>query len=320
MGNSQDQSKVQEIKIQIAEMTNTSNRNSPLVNTSLASIKWLKYLGIVLAVLILYVVVHFYYKYGVDVLTKSLTVSQHIKLSIYAVGSMLSELFIPLLFFSGGLLYRLVRLNGIGPLVALKRDLMVILPLGIILWVYGAYGEEPIERKFYAMLFDVQELQSGQKLAKDSKTDELVKGPNLSGLHEKIDTLYFQIKDFEKQFVSNGSPAIKSYLEELHNQQLKYRDEIKVIHFTPLYVLLFLILGLLLGYLLPLQITALLALLIGTGFSWHFITSMFETILGLNNLNEHLFLLGKISVLLILDAILLIMADKAYKRSKELYL
>lgn len=300
-------------------MTNTSNRNSPMFKSTLASIKWLKYLGIVLTVLILYVVVHFYYKFGDDVFTKSLNIGQHIKLSVYSVGSMLSELFIPLLFFSGGLLYRLVRLKGISPLGALKRDLMVILPLGIMIWVYGAYGEEPVERKFYALLFDVQELQSGETLAQDSKTYELMQAPNLSGLHEKIDTLVNKIKDFEKQFLKNGSQAMKSYIEELQNQQLKYRDEIKVIHFKPLYVLLFLVFGLLLGYLIPLHKAALTAILIVIGFAWYFGTSVFETKLGLSNSNTHLFLLVKSSLLLILNVILLIIADKTFKRSNEFY-
>lgn len=251
-------------------MANTSNSTSSLFKIPLASIQFLKYLGIVSAVLSLYIVVLFYYRYGDDIFSKSLTIGQHIKLSVYSIGSMLSELILPLLFFSGALLYRSVRLNGISPLIALKRDLIIFLPLAIMIWVYGAFVEEPVERRFYAMIWDVQTLETGEKLVQDSKTYELMEGPNLSGLHAKIDTLDIQINDSEEQFGKNSSPARINYIEELQKQQNKYHDEVMVIHFTPLYVLLFLVFGLLLGYLIPLHKVALTAILIAIGFTWYY--------------------------------------------------
>lgn len=301
-------------------MTNNSKQNSSSFKIPLASIQWLKYIGVVLTVLSFYVVAHFFYKYGDDVFPKSLTIVQYIKLSLYSIGSMLSELLVPLLFFSGALLYRSIRLRGINPLSAIKRDLFIILPLGIMLWIYGAYIEEPVERKFYSMIFDVQELQPGEKLTQDSKTYDLMEGPNLSGLHEKIDTLTIQIKDFENQLLKNGSPAMESYIEELQKQQLKYKDEVMVIHFKPVYVLLFLVFGLLLGYLIPLHKAALTAILIAIGFAWYYAMSVLESSLSYGYSSMHIYLLGKIGFLLVLNSILLISAIKAFKRSKEIYL
>lgn len=317
IGNNPALTKAQETKTQIAQMTNTSNSTSSLFKIPLASIQWLKYLGIVSAVLSLYIVVLFYYRYGDDIFSKSLTIGQHIKLSVYSIGSMLSELILPLLFFSGALLYRSVRLNGISPLIALKRDLIIFLPLAIMIWVYGAFVEEPVERRFYAMIWDVQTLEKGEKLVQDSKTYDLMEGPNLSGLQEKIDTLTIQIKDFENQFLKNGSPAMKSYIEELQKQQRKYQDEVMVIHFKPLYVLLFLILGLLLGYLIPLHKAALTAILIAIGFAWYYAMSVLESSLSYGYSSMHMYLLGKIGFLLVINTVLLILAIKAFKRSKE---
>jgi hypothetical protein len=301
-------------------MTNTSNRNSSLNNIPLASFQWLKYLGIVFAVLCIYVVAHFYYKFGDDVFPKSLNIVQHIKLSFYSIGSMLSELLLPLLFFSGAILYRSIRLKGINPLGALKRDLFIILPLGIMFWVYGAFIQEPVERKFYAMIFDVQVLEPGEKLAQDSKTYEYMEGLNLSGLHEKIDTLEIQITDYKEKLLKNGSPAMESYIEELQKQQLKYQDEVMVIHFKPLYVLLFLVFGILLGYLIPLHKAALTAILIAISFAWYYIMSVLEATFGFGYSNMHLYLFGKIGFLLVVNSILLILAIKALNRSQEIYL
>lgn len=301
-------------------MTNSSNSKPPMFKISLASIQWLKYLGIVLAVLSLYVVVQFYMKYGDAIFPKSISIGQHIKLAVYSVGSMMSELVFPLLFFSGALLYRSVRLNGISPLVALKRDLIIVLPLSLIFWIYGAFGEEPVKRNFHALLFDVHELEKGEKLVQDSKTHEFMKGPNLNGLYEEIDRLGIQLKDFENQSLKNGSPAMGSLIEELQQQQLKYRDEVLVIHFRPLYLVMFLVFGLLLGYLIPLHKAASTAILMAIAFTWYRLISVLEAIIGFDNSNTHLYLLGKIGLLLLLNTILLIIAVKAFKRSKEIYL
>ncbi len=296
-------------------MTNTSNRTSSLFNIPLASIQSLKYLGLVFMVLSLYVVIQFYYHYGNDIFPKSITIGQYIKLSIYSIGLMLSKLIIPLLFFSGALVYKSVRIKGIGPLSALKRDLLIIIPLGITLWFYGAFIEEPVERKFYAMVFDVQGLQSGEKLVQDSNTYELMEGYNLSGLHKKIDTLDIQINNFEKQFLKNGSPAIANYIEELQKQQQKYHDEVMVIHFTPFYILLFFVFGLLLGYLIPLHKAALTAILITICFTWYYGMSILEASFGFGYSYMHLYLLGKIGLLFLVNLTLLILAIKIYKCS-----
>ncbi|MDX2360855.1 MAG: hypothetical protein QNK23_08620 [Crocinitomicaceae bacterium] len=300
-------------------MSKTSNRTSEPVSTPLASFQCLKYLGIVSVVIILYVVIMFYNQYGDDIFPNSLTVGQHIRLSLYCIGSEISDLIVPLLFFSGALLYRSVRLKGINPITAFKRDLLVIAPLGIALWIYGAYYESSVKTKFYGMLFEVQELELGEKLVQNPTTYELMKAPNLNGLRENIDTLNIQIKDAEDKLMGqlNSRSPMVSYIEELQNQQRRYQDEIKFIHFTPLCVLLLLLLGMILGYLIPLHIAALTATLIVIGYTWHYSMSFLEVSFDVDDSNRSSLLLSKIGVLLIVNATLLIVASKVYKRSKK---
>lgn len=299
-------------------MPNNSKQNSRRFKIPLASIHWLYYLGIGLTVLSLYVVADFFYLHGNDVFPKSLSVAQYFKLALYSIGSMLSELFIPVLFFSGALVYRSIRLRGINPVIAIKRDQIIILPIGIIIWIYGAYLEEPVERKFYSMVFDIQCLRSGEKLTSDSKTYELIDGHDLSGLQGKIDSLAVQINNFENQFIDNDSPANESYISELQKQQLKYQDEVLVIHFKPFYVLLFMILGLLLGYLIPIHNVALTIVLIAIGLAWLYVMRVLELSLNYQGYSgKHVQILVKIGILLVLNSILLNLADKTFKRSRE---
>ncbi len=300
-------------------MPKTSNRTSPIFNAPLVSIQWLKYLGIFSALLSLYVVAHLYNHYGDEILPKSLTIGQHIQLSIYAIGSMLSELIFPLLFFSGALLYRSVRLKGRSPLSSLTRDLVLIVPLGIALWFYGAFYETRVQANFHAMIFEISNTPPGEKLVHDPNAVQLMVLPDLTGLHEKIAELDIRIKDAEDQLTghsTSGSPMLH-YVEELQNQQHRYQDEIRLIHFTPLYVLLFLLLGILLGYLLSFHVAALTAILIAIAYSWHYGMRVLEVLFEVDASNRSWFVLGKIGVLLLVNATLLIVAGNVYKRSRR---
>lgn len=328
----------------------------------LASIQWLKYLGVIFVILSIYIIAQCYYHYSDDIFSKSLTIGQHVKLSIFSVGSTISNLFFPLFFFSGALIYSSVRQKRINPLNALKLDLLIIVPLAISLWFFCAFGEEPTGRKFYAMVYDIQLLEQGEQLIQDPSDSELFAGPNLNGLYENIDTLDFQIKNAEEQLVDQlvklvppiklenlitkidfGSSSLKpkdflnsssewdgierssdkfmnppmlGYIENLQNQQSRYQDEINVIYFTPLYIILFLILGMLLGYLLPLNKIALMAILITIGFSWYLGVNVLESSLDPYHSKQSSLILGKIGLLIVLNATLSIVARRVYKGLK----
>lgn len=334
----------------------------------LASFKWLKYLGIVFVILSLYVVGRCYNHYSDDIFSASLTFVQHIKLSILSIGSMLLELWLPLLFFSGAYIYLSIRNKDISPVYALKRDLLVIVPLGIALWLYGAFGQEPVKRGFFMMIYEIQDLEPGEKLVQDPELANLFMSPDLIGLYNKVDTLDIQIKDAEGRLInhlkSSCSPSqinelfrkvdfesssikpkdiddsknnwdgvkreIRSlaanarshlqYIESLKTSQNKARDEITWIHLSPFYILLFLVFGLLLGYLIPLHKAALTAILMAIGFAWYYCTTVLEVTFDPYNSNQSWFVLGKIGFLLLLNTLLLIVAIRVHKRTKEVYL
>lgn len=300
-------------------MPKTSNRTSPVFNAPLVSMQWLKYLGIVLAILSLYVVAHLYNHYGDDIFSISLTIGQHIQLSVLSVGSMLSELIFPLLFFSGALRYRSVRLKGRNPLSSVTCDLLLIVPLGIALCFYSAFYETRVQANFHTLLFEIRNTPPGEKLVHDPNAVELMVLPDLTGLHEKIDELDIQLKDAEDQLTdhSNSRSLMLSYIEELQNQQRRYQDEIRLIHFTPLYVLLFLLLGILLGYLLSFHVAALTAILIAIAYSWYYGMRVLEVLFEVDDSNRSWLLLSKIGVLFLVNATLLIVAGKVHKRSKR---
>lgn len=298
-------------------MSSSPQNNASQEKTSLASILWLKYLAVIFILLCIYVVSLFYYRYGVDVFPKSLTVVQHLIISAYSVLSMLSELLIPLFFFSGAFVYRFVRLNRIHLLASLKRDLFVILPLGVVLWTYFAYIEEPSSRRFYAMIFDVQQLQPGEALNPRSNTYDLMKGDNLSTLHEKVDTLEVQISQYKQKLTENDSPNLERLIEELQNQQQKYIEDTMVIHLNPLYILMFLVLGMLLGYLIPIHKFALVAILIAIGLIWFYTSGFLEATFGLRYTSKHVYLLGKIGLLFSVNTILMFVAFRIFQRSKR---
>lgn len=300
-------------------MPKTSNRTSPFFNAPFVSMQWLKYLGIVSVPLSLYVVALLYNHYGDEIFPKSLTIGQHIQLSVLSVGSMLSELIFPLLFFSGALLYRSVRLKGRSPLSSLTRDLLIIVPLGITLWFYSAFYETRVQANFHTLLFEIRNTPPGEKLVHDPNAVELMVLPDLTGLHEKIDELDIRIKDVEDQLTghSNSRSLMLSYIEELQNQQRRYQDEIRLIHFTPLYVLLFLLLGILLGYLLSFHVAALTAILIAIAYSWYYGMRVLEVLFEVDDSNRSWLVLSKIGVLFLVNATLLIVAGKVHKRSKR---
>ena len=302
-------------------MSKTSNSTSVSDRSPLVSIQWLKYLGIVSVVLSLYVVAQFYYHYGDNIFSKSLTIGQYIKISIYSIGSMLSEIIIPLLFFSGALVYRSVRLKGISILSALKRDMLVVVPLGITLWCYCAFFESSVKSSFYAMIFEIQELQPGEELVQNPTTYELIEMPDLNELYKKVDTLNMQIKDAEDKIRDrlNNHSLMLHYIEELKNQQRRYQDEIMLIHVTPIYISLFLLLGMLLGYLTPFHIAALTAILVVIGYVLYYGISILEISFTVDYSNKSWFAIRKIGILLLMNIVLLILARKTYKRSKKEY-
>lgn len=80
----------------------------------------------------------------------------------------------------------------------------------------------------------------------------------------------------------NGNPAMKNHIKELQKQQIKYQDEVIVIHLKPIYILLFLIFGLLLGYLMPLNKVALTVILIAISSAWQHIMNVLESFLAMN--------------------------------------
>ena len=164
------------------------------IHTPLASMKWLKYLGVVLLFICIYVVAKFYYRYEDDVIPKSLTLDQHLTLSIYALGTIMPKLFAPLLFFSTALLYRKVRVKDLNPIKAMKRDLFILIPLGFIVWTYMAYCDEPVSRKFASMMWTVQEMKPGEKYEENQYTYELMRSPNLNGLYAKLDSWTKELK------------------------------------------------------------------------------------------------------------------------------
>lgn len=281
----------------------------------LISFEYLRYILIVFALLSACVISYFYYHYSDDVFSKSLTFLQHLQLAIYSVGSMLYELFIPLLFFSGALLYRSVRLKGIHPLSALKRDLLVLLPLGILLWVYGAFLEESVKRKFYSAIFDVQLLEPNERLSQESKSYEALKGDNLSTYHQKIDTLDTQILEYEQIRLKRNQPALENYIQTLRQQQESYRNAIRNIHSQPFYVISFFVFGMLVGYLIPLHRAALIALLFAISYCWYFTMNIAEYQLNSQDWNTHSYLLGKIGLLIVINSILLVLSVKRFKQS-----
>jgi len=297
-------------------MVKDSNSNK----IPLASIQWLKYLGIVFVILSAYIVGQCYYHYSDDIFSKSLTIGQHIKLSILSIGSMLSELLYPVFFFSGALIYSAVRLKNISPLNALKRDLFVIIPLGITLWFYGAFGQEPVKSGFHMMIYEIQDLEPGEKLIQDPELAELFESPDLIGLYNKIDTLNIQINEAENRLRAKGQLGMEQYIKELKSQQARYNDEVMVIHFSPVYLILFLVFGLLLGFLIPLHKAALTAILIVIGLFWYYGISVLVSVFDPYHANQFICTLGKIGLLLLLNTTLLIVSIKVYQRSKEIYL
>ena len=300
-------------------MINTTSKPSEKFKAPLASLRWLKYLGIVLLPVCAYLLVIFYNHFGDDIFPKSLTIGQHIKLAIFVIGSELSELIIPLFFFSGALLYRTVRLKGMNPLRSLLRDLLIIIPLGVMLWVYGAFVEESVNRKFYAMILDIKLLKSGEKLAANSNTYEYMEGANLNGLHDKIDTLTHQIKVHEAEFkalIQPGSPH-ENFVEHMRNERHKLKEEVDLIHLTPIYVLLFLIFGMIIGYLIKLHIVASNAIFLAIGYAWIRIMSFMEIAFESAHFDKSSVLMSKIGILAVLNITLWLVAIFVYNRLNE---
>lgn len=340
-----------------------NTKGTSKLKTPLVSLEWLTYVGIVLVVLVLYVLGTFYYHYANDIFPKSLSVGQYARLSLLSIGSQGSFILFSLLFFSGGLVYRSVRQNKQNPLHSLKRDLLVLALLGGVIWTYGAFFETSVRGKFHAMIFDTQQLESGEKLDPDSQTNEHLRESNLSELYVKIDTLDHQIEYAEERFIDqlavlippnnleeiiekidfgsssidvndvrnssykwdgkdrpleffiNNSAMRVRYIESLKNQQDLLREETKVMHFTPIYILLFAIFGMLLGYLIPFHKAALTAILFITGYAWYFSAGVIEAFFGMTFSNQSSFILGKVGVLVIFNIGLVILAQRAYKRS-----
>lgn len=343
-------------------MNGQSHPTSSFRYAPLLSMQWLRYLGIVGLALAIYVVVFFYLHYGKDILSKSLTAGQFLQLSLYSVGAQISTILFPLLFFSGALRYHSLRKKGIHPVTAIKRDLLVILPLGIVIWVYGAFYESRVNTRFLAMVFEVQQLNPGEKWEQDPGTYELMQLPNMPDLQEKIDTLRFQIKNAEDQlagqlaalippeqldrivkdidfgssdmdvtdirysgvtwdginrdlsFLVNNPLPMVDYITELMWQQHRYEDEIRVIHFTPFYILLFLVFGMLLGYLIPFHKLLLTLILCAIGYAWYMGTSLFDAAHNADYLSESWVVLCKIGLLVAVNTSLLLLAIRVLKR------
>lgn len=299
-------------------MPNTPNNTSKRLRTPLASIKFLKYLGVVSIVVIIYVLVLFYNHFGGDIFPVSLTIGQYIRISFYCIVSEIDYL-IPLLFFAGALLYRSVRLKGKNPITAIKRDLLIIIPFGVLLWTYSAYFEQSLKSKLYAMIWDIEELEPGEKFVEDPNLSQLMKLPSLNGLHDNIDSLNLQINDLKEKMTekSTTNTDYSPYIENRQNEHLKIQNKINSIHFTPLYILLFFIFGMLLGYLIPLNIAASTAIFIAISSVWFYGWSIFEALFSTDNLNSSWFLLSKVGVLLLMNTFLLILASKVYKQTQK---
>ncbi len=297
-------------------MVRMSDNHSRPFAIPLASFQWLKYLGLVAVVLGVYIVAQCYYHYADDLFSKSLTIGQHLQMAIYAICSMIAVMICPLLFFSGALVYRSVRLKGMPLPGALARDLLVILPLGVFLWYYSAYLEQPVSVRFYARIFRIQQLEPGEKL-QDTDDYELFQLPGLKELNEKREVLEGEIADFEKQYRKEPTHAMASYIDELKRQREKCTDEIQVIHFTPFYTILFLVFGLLLGYLLPIHRAALVGILIAVGYSWYLVSGVLGEALDFGYSEKHRLLLLKIGLLCVINAVLFVVALQAMRRNEK---
>lgn len=344
-------------------MKRTAHDRSNHLKTPLLSSEWLKYLGLVAAVLILYVLGIFYYHYADDIFPKALSFGQRIRLALLSLGSQLHFVIFALFFFSSALLYHSVRKQWLNPLKTVRRDLVVIIPLGILLWVFGAFYDAPVKGRFYAMIFETQQLEPGQKLDNNMITSyELMVSPDLSGMYDKVDTLEVQIEEAEQRFIDQlavltppskleefmkkidfGSSSIqlediqnssynwdtvdrdfdffesqvrsrRHYIDALTGQQDMVQSEINIIHLTPIYILLFMLFGMLIGYLIPIHKAALTAILFAIGYGWYFCAGLIETPY-MTYMNKWWFVLGKIGVLVLLNATLLILARRAYLKS-----
>lgn len=320
--------------------------------TPIISLKGLLLFGLVILALLIYAVSFFYYKYSDDIFTKDLTNGQLFRLTIYALGYQLSYLIIPVLFFGAGLVYRSFRKCNERFLDGLKRDSIVLLLIGGFLWYYYAYAQVKIDQRFFAMLFDVQMLGPDEKLPTESDTYDLMGSPDLSEMHQQIDTLDVQIKGVEntlmdmivtqtptseldkvvssidfgttsittedvlsypgewdgidrdtRQFTDRPIPMIR-FIESLLDQQERYQDEIRLMHLSPIFVVLFLLLGMNLGYLLPFHSMATLGILIGVGYAWYIGTTMLEGFIQVDYSNQSSVLLGKISFLTLVNSLL----------------
>lgn len=303
-------------------MSKTKDNSTRSLQIPLASIKWLKYLGLVLLFICIYVIVQFYFKYQDDVISKSLTFGQTLKLSIYAVGTLLPILFAPLLFFSTALLYRKVRIQGNNPIETIKRDLFIIIPLCLIIWTYLAYLDEPVSRKFSAMMWTVQELKPGEEYVEDQRTYELMKGLNLNGLYDEIDSLDMRIETWKSKAKNNSMniSMTSDYIESLKREKTRHIHDIWEIYLIPIYTVLFMFFGLLLGYIIYLRKWAFIGVLIVIGIGWNYLTYYTHLIFSVFDLKGTWFFVADIGILIVLNVILFLVLKKSLRRPETEYL
>jgi len=303
-------------------MSNTEDNSTRSLQVPLVSIKWLKYLGLVFLFICIYVIVQFYFKYQDDVIPKSLTFGQHLKLSIYAVGTLLPILFAPLLFFSAALIYRKVRVLGINPIETIKRDLLVIIPLCLIIWTYLAYFDEPVSRKFSAMMWTVQELKPGEEYVEDQQIYELMEGRNLNGLYDEIDSLDLRIETWKSKAKNNSMniSMTSDYIESLKREKTRHIHDIWEIYLIPIYTVLFMFFGLLLGYIISLRKWAFIGVLIVIGIGWNYLTYYTHLIFSVFDLKGTWFFVADIGILIVLNVILFLVLKKSLRRPETEYL
>lgn len=279
---------------------------------ALFSITWLKNILIFGILISAYVVIIFLWHYSDDIFSKDLSSFQIAKICLLSIGSQLPFVLGPTLFLSAGLTYREVRSKKRNHLIGIAKDLIILIPLGLLIWINGAFYQEKINAEFYAMIYEIQELEYGQKLIQDPETAELMSSRNLIGLQEKIIDLNEQTE--RVRVISGDHPEGKYYLEELNNRKISLQNEIKLIHLTPIYIILLTILGMLLGYLIPFSKFFATIILAATLYGWLTLSSFIElTFTDFNSIEINLITL-QIAILTALSLLLVVIVNRISKK------
>lgn len=278
----------------------------------LFSLRFLSYLAIVSITVVFYNSITFYNKYGTDLFVKSLTIGQHLKLTLLMNLSLILQLLIPIFFFSGALLYRSLRSKGINVVNAIKKDALLIIPITGVLWIYAAYYDQSNSAKSYAMLWEVEELAPGEKLKEENIQHELFAAPDLTGLRNEIDTLAIRRDTYKSlhQKKQNSQESLDSIIHDYNWRIRRLNSKINMIHLNPFYLALSLIMGMLTGYLINFNRFLSSVLLLAIGYFWYFFELKLSHILISDSFRKEHFTLLMIFILVVLNSALLIIAYK----------